>query len=164
MGTATLQSNHEELAALTSGLRVNIGCGTSVADGWYNIDNSPTIPLSRIPFARRLLRIPAWPQDVHRHNALKGLPFSDGSVDFIYSSHTFEHFTYDQSLALARECFRVLKLGGLIRIAVPDLEQLVRDYLQDRDPMASHRFVSRLLLAHTWRDFLHQGAHHSQMF
>lgn len=145
-------------------LCVNIGCGTSVPDGWYNIDNSPTIWLSRIPLARRLFRVPAWPKNVRRHNVLKGLPFADARVDFIYSSHTFEHFTYEQSMALTKECLRVLKPGGILRIVVPDLARLVDDYLADPAPLASHTLVKRLLLGHTWRDLLHPGAHHSQMF
>ena len=145
-------------------LSVNIGCGTSAADGWYNIDNSPTIWLSRIPLAQRLLGLPAWAKNVRRHNVLKGLPFKDGSVDFIYASHTFEHFSYPQSLALARECVRVLKPGGVLRIVVPDLEHQVREYLADPAVMASHRFIAGLLMQHSWRDWLHPGAHHSQMF
>jgi hypothetical protein len=41
----------------------------------------------------------------------------------------------------------------------------VRDYLADSaDPMASHRFVSRLLLTASLRDLVHAGAHHKQMF
>ena len=143
---------------------VNIGCGLTAPDGWYNIDNSPTIWLSRVPLVHHLLHIPPWPRNVHRHNVLKGLPFADASVDFIYSSHTFEHFTYAQSLALSKECFRVLKPLGALRIVVPDLERLVRDYLSDSAPLASHRFIERLLLGHTWQDLLHPGSHHSQMF
>ncbi len=154
-----------QIAGRTQGsLCVNIGCGISAPEGWYNIDNSPTIWISRIPFARRLLRTPAWPRNVHRHNVLKGLPFADESVDCIYSSHTFEHFTFAQSLSLAKECRRVLKLGGTLRLVVPDLERLVRDYLADSAPLASHRLIERLLLGHTWQDMLHPGAHHSQMF
>jgi predicted SAM-dependent methyltransferase len=145
-------------------LHINIGCGTSAAEGWYNIDNSPTIWLSRIPLASRVLRLPAWPKDVHRHNVLKGLPFAGESVHVVYSSHTFEHFTYEQSLALTKDCFRVLKPGGTLRIVVPDLGLIVRDYLTDPSPLASHRMIQRLLLGHTWRDMLHPGAHHSQMF
>ncbi len=144
--------------------RVNIGCGTSTARDWYNIDNSPSILLSRVPLARRLLRLPPWPRDVHRHNVLNGLPFANGSVSVVYSSHTFEHFTYSQSLALTKECFRVLQPGGILRIVVPDLELIVSEYLSDPDPLASHRLVQRLLLGHTWQDVLHPGAHHSQMF
>ena len=145
-------------------LRANIGCGTTAAPGWYNIDNSPTIWFSRLPLARRLLQTPAWPHNVRRQNVLKGLPFNGESVDCIYSSHTFEHFTYQQSLALTKECLRALKPGGILRIVVPDLERIVRDYLADSAPMASQRFVERLQLGHNWRDLLHPGAHHSQMF
>jgi predicted SAM-dependent methyltransferase len=101
---------------------------------------------------------------VHRHDVLKGLPFGEGTVDCIYSSHTFEHFTFAQSLFLAKECLRVLKPGGILRIVVPDLKQLVQDYLSDADLMASHRFIERLSLSHTWQDLLHRGAHHQQMF
>jgi predicted SAM-dependent methyltransferase len=145
-------------------LCVNIGCGTSVVDGWYNIDNSPTIWLSRIPLLRSLFRVPAWPKNVHRHDVLKGLPFGDEAVNCIYSSHTFEHFTYAQSLFLTKECLRVLKPNGALRIVVPDLKQIVQDYLSDPDSMASHRFIERLSLSHTWQDLLHRGAHHQQMF
>ena len=145
-------------------LGVNIVCGTSVADGWYNIDNSPTIWLSRIPVLRSLFRVPAWPKSVHRHDVLRGLPFGNETVDCIYSSHTFEHFTYAQSLFLTKECLRVLKPSGVLRIVVPDLKQLVQDYLSDPDSMASHRFIERLSLSHTWQDLFHRGAHHQQMF
>jgi SAM-dependent methyltransferase len=145
-------------------LCVNIGCGVEAPDGWYNIDNSPTIWMSRLPFGRRLLRTPAWPRSVRRHDVRKGLPFRDASVDFIYSSHTFEHFSYERSFLLTKECFRVLKSGGTLRIAVPDLGRIVRDYLTDASALASHRFVDRLLLRHTWQDCLHPGAHHCQMF
>ncbi len=66
---------------------------------------------------------------------------------------------------MARECFRVLRPGGVLRIVVPDLGIMVRDYLSDTaDPMASHRFVSRLLLTTGLRDVVHAGAHHKQMF
>jgi predicted SAM-dependent methyltransferase len=166
MASAARQIRNESTmrSASAATLRVNIGCGTTAPDGWYNIDNSPTIWLSRIPVASRLLGTTAWPRSVHRHNVLKGLPFADNSVDFIYSSHTFEHFTYQQSLALTKECLRVLKPEGILRLVVPDLEQIVRDYLADPAPMASHRFIERLQLGHTWRDLLHRGAHHSQMF
>ena len=146
-------------------LKLNIGCGTSGIDGWVNIDNSPSILLSRFPFGRRIFRTPDWPRDVRRADVRKRIPFPDSSVSCIYSSHTFEHFTYEESLAVARECFRVLRPGGILRIVVPDLGIMVRDYLAGvADPMASHKFVPRLLLATSVRDLLHAGAHHKQMF
>jgi predicted SAM-dependent methyltransferase len=92
-------------------------------------------------------------------------PIPDSSVWCIYSSHAFKHFTYKESRTVARECHRVLRPGGVLRIVVPDLGILVRDYLADRaDAMASHRIISRLLLTAGLRDIVHAGAHHKQMF
>jgi predicted SAM-dependent methyltransferase len=144
--------------------KINIGSGLSGAPDWYNIDNSPTILLSRLPLGRLLFRTPDWPKDVHRHNVKKGLPFADQSVRYIYSSHTFEHFTWDDSLRVTKECFRVLQPGGVIRLVVPDLGLIVREYLEDSDPLASHRFLSRLSFRHSIKDLIHPGANHSQMF
>jgi SAM-dependent methyltransferase len=151
--------------AAASEMKLNIGCGTSGIPGWVNIDNSPTILLSRLPFGRRIFHTPHWPSDVRRADVRKRIPFSDSSVFYIYSSHTFEHFTYEESLAVAKECFRVLKPGGILRIVVPDLGIMVRDYLAEAvNPKASHRFIGRLLLTGSARDVLHPGAHHKQMF
>jgi predicted SAM-dependent methyltransferase len=143
---------------------INIGSGISGAPGWYNVDNSPTIVLSRIPLVRRMLRLPAWPRDVHRLDVRKGLPFANESVSYIYSSHTFEHFRWSESLNVAEECFRVLKSGGALRIVVPDLGRIVREYLRNSAPTASHDFLQRLSLTHGIHDLLHPGANHSQMF
>ena len=145
-------------------VKINVGCGLSGVPGWYNLDNSPTIALSRLPFGPRLFRTPPWPPDVRRHDVNKGLPFASDSVAYIYSSHTFEHFTYEQSLALAEECFRVMQRGGILRVAVPDLKLIVQSYLHDESAMASHNFLQRLCLNRGIRDLLHPGANHSQMF
>ena len=149
----------------TADLKLNIGCGISGIQGWVNIDNSPSILLSRLPFGRRIFHTPDWPPGVRRADVRKRIPFSDSSVLYIYSSHTFEHFSYEEALAVAKECFRVLKPGGILRIVVPDLGLIVRDYLADTaNPKASHRFIGRLLLTSGVRDVLHPGAHHKQMF
>jgi SAM-dependent methyltransferase len=145
-------------------IKINIGCGLSGIGGWHNLDNSPTVTLSRIPIVNRVLRTPAWPRDVRRYDVRKGLPFADGSVRYIYSSHTFEHFTYAESLAVAKECFRVLTSQGILRVVVPDLELIVREYLSDASPLAAQRFLSRLSLNHSFQDVVHPGSNHSQMF
>ena len=93
--------------------KINIGSGISGALGWCNFDNSPTILLSRLPVLRRIQRIPRWPRDVRRHDVRKGLPFADQSAVYIYSSHTFEHFTWNESLRIAKECYRVLSRAVL---------------------------------------------------
>jgi predicted SAM-dependent methyltransferase len=144
--------------AVANELKLNIGCGTSGIVGWCNIDNSPTVLLSRIPLGRRLFRTPAWPHDVRRINAIRGLPFADSSVSYIYSSHLLQGLIYRDSLVLIKEGFRVLRPGGVLRIAVPDLEQVIKDYLADRDVLASHKLMSRLSpKGSTIRDLLRKG-------
>jgi len=135
-----------KLLSATTDVRINIGSGLSGVTGWYNIDNSPTILLSRLPFGRKLFHTPNWPDDVRRRDVKKGLPFKNESVSFIYSSHTFEHFTWAESFKIAEECFRVLRPGGVLRLVVPDLRLIIERYLRDSDPLASHRFLERLSL------------------
>jgi SAM-dependent methyltransferase len=145
-------------------IKINIGCGLSGIPGWRNLDNSPTILLSRIPVVRRLLKTPAWPRDVRRYDVRRGLPFADGTVRYIYSSHTFEHFTWEESRAIAKDCRRALEPGGILRVVVPDLHLIVQEYLTDNKPLAAQAFLSRLLLNQSLQDFVHPGSHHSQMF
>lgn len=145
-------------------IKINIGAGLSGIPGWHNLDNSPTIPLSRIPVLNRLLKTPAWPRDVRRYDVRKGLRFANGSVRYIYSSHTFEHFTNAEALAIAKECFRVLAPQGVLRIVVPDLGFMVQEYLSDPSPMAAQNFLSQLGLSHSIHDAVHPGSNHSQMF
>jgi predicted SAM-dependent methyltransferase len=58
-------------------------------------------------------------------------------VDIIYSSHMLEHIRRDQAAFILRECHRVIKPDGIVRLVVPDLEVLVRAYL-DRDRAILH--------------------------
>jgi len=150
-------------AEIKGEIKINIGCGLSGISGWHNLDNSPTITLSRIPVLNRLLKTPVWPRDVRRYDVRKGLPFGDGTVRYIYSSHAFEHFTGPQSLAIAKECFRALAPQGILRIVVPDLELIAREYLADTSPLAAQTFLSRLSLNHSVQDLIHPGSNHSQM-
>ena len=145
-------------------IKINIGSGLSGISGWHNLDNSPTITISRVPLLNRLLKAPAWPPDVRRYDVRKGLRFADGTVRYIYSSHTFEHFTPAEALAIAKECFRVLEPKGVLRIVVPDLERIAREYLVDPSPLAARNFLSRLSLNHSLQDAIHPGSNHSQMF
>jgi predicted SAM-dependent methyltransferase len=65
--------------------------------------------------------------DVRKTNAItllgdaKKLPFKNESVDYIYSSHTIEHFSHREVEQVLREWTRVLKEEGGIEIRCPDL-------------------------------------------
>ena len=54
---------------------------------------------------------------------LKELP--DNSVDLIYACHLLEHFGRWEMHEVLQEWYRVLKTGGLLRLAVPDFSALI---------------------------------------
>jgi predicted SAM-dependent methyltransferase len=56
--------------------------------------------------------------------------FTDASVAEIYASHVYEHLGYAPFLDAIAEVARVLKPGGIFRLAVPDMERLCALYLQ----------------------------------
>lgn len=76
---------------------------------------------------------------VRIHNVCKGLPFPDETFDAVYHSHLLEHLPREAASPFTQECYRVLKGGGVIRIAVPDLERIARLYLGS---------LERVLLGH----------------
>ena len=87
-------------------LLLHLGSGGEHKDGWVNMD---------------LIGDPvevAW-------DFAKPLPFPDGSVDGIYNEHMFECLPIAVGDAFARDCYRVLRHGGILRIAVPDAGLLV---------------------------------------
>lgn len=59
---------------------------------------------------------------------LEGIPIENEKIDFIYSSHFFEHFYTNQILIILEECFRVLKKGGELSICVPNGQYYIEPY------------------------------------
>ena len=109
---------------------LNLGCGSRyrVDLGWTNIDFTGTRGA------------------VMAHDLARGIPFPDGTFDMVYHSHLLEHFPRPDAAHLMRECFRALKEGGICRVAVPNLEELCRQYLASLEsvvrgePHASDRY------------------------
>lgn len=91
---------------------LNLGCGYRYNKEWTNVDFVSTGP------------------GVQAHNLLQGIPFADNTFDAVYHSHVLEHFTRTDAGTFIKECYRVLKPGGIIRIAIPDLEKIATLYLQ----------------------------------
>ena len=123
-------------------VKLNLGCGLQCPEGWVNIDSSLGVRLSKRPILKKLLYaiLPTsiglpnidWPKNTKWMELTKPFEFQDNSVDYIYSSHTFEHLTYQETSFVLKESLRVLKLGGVIRIIVPDFEILIQNYLDAR--------------------------------
>lgn len=109
----TLEEKKPKVSCLNLGSFVD----TISGDHWRNID---ILPLrGRIPAAVNFLQA----------DLSQGLPmYASNSVDVIRASHLIEHLPLESAKALLCDCYRVLKPGGVLRIAVPDLEIMIKKY------------------------------------
>jgi predicted SAM-dependent methyltransferase len=118
-------------------MKVNLGCGDRVVDGWINVDYALGARLSRVPLIgtiNRKLHVfnVEWDSRIVIHDLLTRFPWPDSSVAVAYSSHTLEHFDKAAGRTFLAECHRVLQPGGILRIVVPDLHVIVADYVDGR--------------------------------
>ena len=56
--------------------------------------------------------------------------FRDNPIDALLAEHVWEHLSGEEGLIAARHCFRYLKPGGYIRVAVPDRCHPDKEYLE----------------------------------
>jgi predicted SAM-dependent methyltransferase len=121
--------------------KVHLGCGSFTPPGWINLDGSWNAWISKYPFFKTILKkiriIPAqiaeasYDKNILIHDVKNPLPFEDNSVKAIYSSHLLEHLYLSEAKSLLRECRRILVKGGIIRMVVPDLRSIVKEYLSN---------------------------------
>ena len=93
-------------------VKLNLGCGNrNFGTDWTHIDGAE------------------YPH-VDSHNVIS-LDYRDKSVDLIYASHLIEYFDRAEIVQILKEWKRVLRIDGMLRIAVPDFYQMARLYLVD---------------------------------
>lgn len=80
---------------------LNIGCGPFPLEGFCNIDYD-------------------WIPGVFCFDITQGIPWPDAGVRGIFTEHCLEHISYANCLKVLRDFRRMLKPGGVARIAVPD--------------------------------------------
>jgi predicted SAM-dependent methyltransferase len=112
--------------------KLNVGCGLVPLDGWLNVDV--------FPVSRSILRM----------NATRRFPFGDGVFDYVFSEHMIEHITYPQGQGMLKECFRVLKPGGIIRISTPDLAFLCAVYQPEKPALLQSYLEFHWRLSTPW--------------
>ncbi len=62
------------------------------------------------------------------------LVYADNSVDEARASHVLEHFSHRQTVHVLRDWVRALKPGGILRVAVPDFDALIKIYEEGTSP------------------------------
>lgn len=138
-------------------IKVQFGCGLSNPAGWRNFDSTPTLFARKIPFAatiaggflkivgnkkkrfslilRNIIHSKAEYGDI-----VKGLPLQSASVDVLYGSHVLEHLPVKEFRIALKECKRILRDEGILRVVVPNLRFFVDEYLESSSPTKSIDF------------------------
>ena len=113
--------------------KLHIGCGPQILKGWINIDNAEYRGVDRIL------------------DVTQGLPFPDGESSFVFAEHFIEHLTYEQAAALFRECRRVLRDDGVLRLSTPNLDWVwithYREVLNDQEQVQGCFAINRAFRA-----------------
>lgn len=87
--------------------KLQLATSNNILEGWMNTDLLPSH------------------DSVIYLDATRRFPFASSTFDYILAEHMIEHIGYDEGQRMLRECFRVLKCGGRVRIATPDLRTLL---------------------------------------
>jgi predicted SAM-dependent methyltransferase len=154
-------------------VKINLGCGLAVVDGWVNIDGSfnalfANAPKMFLKLAYRLTGAKYIYSEKEYLNIMSkkwffhydlnyGVPFANEKVDFIFTSHFIEHLYKKDAFKFLTECKRVLKKGGILRVSVPDLEIAYSMYLNgNKDEMLENYFF--------FEDCQNKFSHHRYMY
>jgi len=119
---------------------VQFGAGGNLLREWLNTDLEPPSP------------------DVIYLDITEPLPFANGSIDFLFSEHLIEHVPHAEGASHVRECFRVLKPSGRLRVATPDLQFLIDIYTHTDHTDTQSRYVQRTIAEAFPQDGFYDGA------
>jgi len=93
-------------------MKLNLGCGSKKLEGWINID-------SVAEFKPDLV-----------HDVSLPLPYSDDSIDEILAEGLLEHFDKYLRFIIFYDWIRILKVGGIITVVVPNFHKILRRYFK----------------------------------
>jgi predicted SAM-dependent methyltransferase len=103
--------------------KLQIGSGEVRIPGWLSTDLNPS--------SRKVIFL----------DATKKFPFADNIFDVIYIEHMIEHVNWNEGIFMLRECRRVLKAGGVLRVATPDLSTLLEMYCKKNNTRTQKRYI-----------------------
>tara|TARA_R110000824_G_scaffold310579_1_gene497862 strand:+ start:204 stop:740 length:537 start_codon:yes stop_codon:yes gene_type:complete len=93
-------------------MKLHLGCGDKRIDGYINIDCRDLPTVDHVEDIRFLQS------------------FKENSIDVIYVCHVLEHFSRWEHLQVLKRWYDILKIGGILRIAIPDFEKAVKYYFE----------------------------------
>lgn len=118
------------------------GAGKKRREGFIHADIRPgvcehTINIESIPWA------------------LDGTMIPTGGVEHLFLSHTLEHASWRNLAAILDECARVVRIGGVLEIVVPNLRGILEWALASQALDLDH--LSRLFGGQDYRENTHRA-------
>lgn len=104
-------------------MKLHLGCASKHIDGFVNVDVRDLDGVDVID------------------NIITLEKFENDSADLIYVSHVLEHTGRLEYMSVLKRWYDILKVGGVLRIAVPDFEQVVNHYVIHKDLRALRGFL-----------------------
>ena len=89
--------------------KLQIGASNHLLSGWLNTDLEPGDGVAFL-------------------DATKPFPLSSNCFCFIHAEHMIEHIPVADGVGMLRECHRILRPGGVVRIVTPNLPQIIGLY------------------------------------
>jgi SAM-dependent methyltransferase len=139
-----------------SSQKLHLGCFDRVFPGWVNTDITPHIFVSKIPVLPWvLLKLKKIQPEIYQKykegifqqikylELGKKFPWDNDIFEYVYISHVLEHLYPEDTLNCISEVYRVMKTGGIFRIAVPDLDRMIGSY----DPNQPEIFLAEFFEA-----------------
>ena len=96
-------------------IKLHLGCFQKKIHGWVNVDVRDDVNPDVVDDCATLSK------------------FENNSASVIYCSHLAEHFKRKDHIAVFKRWLEVLKPGGILRLAVPDMEAVTKCYLYEGD-------------------------------
>jgi len=95
-------------------LRLNLGCGSDIREGYQNIDvrNLPNITVIA---------------------DIRNLPYREESVDEILAIDILEHVSYRETVNVLKKWVDLLKVGGSLIIQIPCLDSIIKFLIEARN-------------------------------
>lgn len=134
--------------------RLQIGCQNHPMEGWLNADINP------------------MHDEIILMDATQPFPLPDNTFETVFSEHMIEHIGFPEGQFMVKECFRIMKPGGVIRLSTPDIRFLIdlyhepktesqqkyldfsKRYFGDKRPM-----LDTVVINNFFRDWGHQFIH-----
>jgi hypothetical protein len=91
-------------------MKLHLGCGEKILEGYINVDIRESLRCDVIDDIKELKK------------------FDVDSAEEIYACHVLEHFSRNEYKFVLTRWYDVLKNGGVLKISVPNIEEVINQY------------------------------------